>query len=106
MRQNSIDAFHAIRGDGTLNKLQFKVLLALFKSELVKDAEAPTARELIANHGAPDGAWKRMSEMVRAGYIIQAGTRKCAITKRNASTWRINRRIQGELDFAEEERTD
>jgi len=106
MKDTSIEAFHGIRGDGTLNLLQLKVLVALLDSEVSRQMQPPTARELIKFHRAPDGAWKRLSELERNGYIVQAGTRKCSCSGRKASTWRINRREQGELDFGKKERTD
>lgn len=49
--------------------------------------EPPTGSELVEFSGLA-GAWKRLSELERAGCAHRGAARKCTVTGRTARTWR------------------
>lgn len=78
MRQTSIRAYHTIKEDGTLTKLQQLV------ADYVKAAGPVTGRTISK---AISGGHKRLSDLEKLGIIATIGTRKDEITGKNVLLW-------------------
>ena len=84
--ETSREAYQSERAEGKIGKTQRNVL------EVLSRLRGPaTGREIEdaavrLNSPAP-GAWKRLSELERAGRIRRAGTRPCRITRKRATVW-------------------
>jgi hypothetical protein len=80
VQRTSIEAYREIRGT-KLNKAQSDVLCAL------REAKRPVTGREIAVYKEIDGAWKRLPELERAGRAVRVGTRRCSVSKKNATAW-------------------
>jgi len=49
-----------------------------------------SGREIEKHLGLP-GCWKRLSELEKAGLIERAGTRKCGVSGKRVTVWRLIR---------------
>ena len=79
----SAEAFATLKDSGKLGRLHRAVLRGLGESK-----RPVTGRELGAHLGI-DGAWKRLPELERLGFVVRDGTRKCSVTKVRATAWRL-----------------
>lgn len=87
-RETSAKAYREISEEGTLGRLQKRVVGA------IRRATSPmTANEITAVLKSDDEVnvsyHKRLSELERAGIIKRADSRKCTVTGRTACTWRL-----------------
>ena len=51
--------------------------------------EERTAREMVEYNDLPTTVHKRLPEMARRGLITRGQTRRCVVSGRNATTWRL-----------------
>ncbi len=89
----SLATYHDLRREG-LGERQRLVL------ELVRCYPRRTAQELteLARFRDPNAVRPRLCELAKAGHIEAAGMRRCSVTRRNATTWRVvGQSEQGEL---------
>lgn len=83
MTETSSEAFAELRQSGLLGETQRRVLAAL------REAKRPVTGREIEHYREMPGAWKRLSELERAGLVRRCGTIKCSITKRKATAWTV-----------------
>jgi len=85
MRETSVDAFHHIAWDGTLNKMQRKVYLYLLENGPMTGGELD---DRLSKGQAKRGNYhKRLSELERMNAVRELKRRKCNITKRESIVW-------------------
>ena len=79
----SAEAFATLKDSGKLGRLHRAVLKGL------GEAKRPvTGRELGAHLGME--AWRRLPELERLGFVVRdTTTRKCSVTGKRATAWRL-----------------
>ena len=79
----SAEALATLKDSGQLGRLHRAVLRGL------GEAKRPvTGRELGAHLGME--AWRRLPELERLGFVERVGTRKCSVTGKRATAWRLS----------------
>jgi len=78
----SRQAYYEFKAEGKLSARAQEVLAAL------RVAKRPVTGREIAEYKGIDGAWKRLPELERSLLAVRCGTRRCSITKCNATSWR------------------
>ncbi len=78
----SAEAFATLKDSGKLGRLHRAVLKGLGESK-----RPVTGRELGAHLGME--AWRRLPELERMGFVVRDGTRKCRVTGKRATAWRL-----------------
>ncbi len=79
----SAESFATLKDSGKLGRLHRAVLRGLGESK-----RPVTGRELSERAGL-EGAWKRLSELEKLGFVQRVGTRKCFVTGKRATAWRL-----------------
>lgn len=90
-RETSVQAYHAIRDNGLLGKLQLAVYEYLFNHGPLTAKEITVAFQ--ANRHAQSAPWKRLSELVRAGLVREVGTVKCRYSDQEVIQWDVTDKI-------------
>ena len=87
MRETSLESY----GDlPQLGEMQGKVLDAIVDAQY--EMQHPTDREIAVRLGMadPNGVRPRRFELMEAGLIVEAETRPCMVSGRNALTWKVS----------------
>lgn len=83
-RITSREAIKQLRNEGRISELQQQVLEIL----RLYNGHGITAREMVV-HGGPTGAWKRLSELARKGWVVEDGIKTCSVTGKRAIAWKL-----------------
>jgi len=86
-RVTSVRAWHDVQPH--LSPVRAAVFAAL-RVACTEAGRPQTATEIAERVGAAGGrcVWKRLGELVRAGYVVEADTRECSVTGKSVLTYK------------------
>lgn len=88
-RQTSIDAYHAVLNDGTVNRQQRKVYKTLYNHGPLTATECLTRCDLLRTGRA------RFSELRERGLVYEVDTRICSVTGKTVIAWDVTANLPG-----------